>query len=390
RAALNSLAVVAPAFLREQWQEDWIERYEHRVEDDRLPDGKQAREAHATLRGKDGAKLLTAVYAETAPPFLHEVPAIQTLRQVWVQNFYQQDGEVFWRDLCNAPAAGAFINSPYDPQALFAQKRETQWIGYKVHLTETCDEETPHLITHVETTLAPVADDDVLPAIHDHLATHALLSQTHVVDTGYIDAQAIVTSQQSYGVDLCGPARQDDHWQARQQTGFSASPFAIDWQNACARCPAGKSSSSWSPVQDRRGNPVIKVKFAIQDCRPCPHRHLCTHSQSDSPRRVLTLRPERSYQALAAARLRQTTQEFEMTYEKRAGIEGTLSQGIRMCGLRKARYLGLAKVHLQQVFTACALNVCRISAWLDERLRAQTRQAAFVRLVKQALKWMSC
>jgi DDE family transposase len=100
--------------------------------------------------------------------------------------------------------------------------------------------------------------------------------------------------------------------------------------------------------------------------------------------RVLTLRPELSYQALAAARLRQTTQEFERTYDKRAGIEGTLSQGIRACGLRTARYLGLTKVHLQQVFIATALNVCRISAWLDKRPRAQTRQAAFIRLVKQS------
>lgn len=121
--------MVAPLWLKEQWQEVWIERYEHCVEDYRLPDGKQAREAYAILIGQDGATLLNALYAQAAPAWLREVPAVQTLRRVWVQNFYWEEGELRWRDLSNAPAAGALINSPYDPEALFAQKREMQWVG---------------------------------------------------------------------------------------------------------------------------------------------------------------------------------------------------------------------------------------------------------------------
>lgn len=128
---------------------------------------------------------------------------------------------------------------------------------------------------------------------------------------------------------------------------------------------------------------MIKIKFAIQQCRPCPQRQQCTHTQSRSPRRVLTVRPQQSYQALQVARQRQVTQEFKMAYNKRAGIEGTLSQGIRAFGLRRARYLGIAKVHLQQIFTATAFNFCRISAWLFEQPRAQTRQAAFLRIAKK-------
>jgi transposase len=110
---------------------------------------RQIGEAYAIVIGKDGAKLLDALYADTAPVFLREIPAVQTLRRVWVQNFYWEDAQLSWRDLSNAPAAGALINSPYDPQALFAQKRETQWVGYKVHLTETCDDDSPHVITHM-------------------------------------------------------------------------------------------------------------------------------------------------------------------------------------------------------------------------------------------------
>ena len=132
-----------------------------------------------------------------------------------------------------------------------------------------------------------------------------------------------------------------------------------------------------------RGNPVIKIKFAVKDCRPCLSRSQCTQSQSDSPRRVLTVRPQEQYQALQAARERQATEAFKTAYDKRAGIEGTLSQSIRAFGLRRARYQGLAKVHLQHVFIATALNFARISAWRSGLPRAQTRQAAFVRLAKK-------
>lgn len=383
RAALNSLAVAAPEWLKGECQEAWIERYEHRMEDYRLPNGKQAREAYAVIIGNDGASLLSAVYAASAPAWLCEIPAVQILRRVWVQNFYWEEGELRWRELSNMPSAGALINSPYDPQALYAQKRETSWIGYKVHVTETCDDDAPHLITHIETAPAPQADDDAIPRIHEALAAQQLLPEKHVVDTGYVDAQELVRSREDYGVDLFGPTREDYHWQAREGTGFEASQFAIDWQKESVTCPAGQTSRSWSPVEDRRGNPVIKIKFAVQDCRPCPHRQHCTHTHSTSPRRVLTVRPEPEYQALQVARERQATQEFKTAYNRRAGIEGTLSQGIRAFDLRHARYRGQAKVHLQQVFTATALNFCRMYAWLTEQPRAKTRQAAFVRLAKK-------
>lgn len=383
RAALNSLAVAAPAWLQEQMQTEWVERYEHRVEDYRLPNGKQAREDYAVVIGKDGSGLLSAIYAAEAPEWLREIPAVQTLRRVWVQNFYWEAGELRWRDASNVPAAGDCIDSPYDPEAHYAQKRTTSWVGYKVHLTETCDEDLPHLITHVETTPAPLADDAAMPLIHHALQQRDLLPGMHIVDTGYVDAEELVASQHQYGVDLFGPTREDYHWQAREHTGFEASQFRVDWQQETATCPAGKTSSSWTPAQDRRGNPVIKIKFALQDCRPCPSRQSCTHTQSTSPRRLITVRPQPQYLALQAARQRQASEAFKSTYDTRAGIEGTLSQGIRTFGLRQARYRGQAKVHLQHILTASALNLCRMHAWFTGQPRAQTRQAAFVRLVKK-------
>src|SRR5438105_12579462 len=104
------------------------------------------------------------------------------------------------------------------------------WVT-SVHLTDTCDDDRPHLITHVETTPAPVADDATVPRIHEALAERDLLPSVHVVDTGYVDAEELVSSQQDYEVDLFGPTREDYHWQAREGTGFAADQFVVDWHN---------------------------------------------------------------------------------------------------------------------------------------------------------------
>ena len=78
-----------------------------------------------------------------------------------------------------------------------------------VHVTETCDEDGPHLLTHIETTPAPQADDEAIPSIHHALKAHDLLPEKHVVDTGYVDAKELVSRKPQYGVDLFGPTRQD-------------------------------------------------------------------------------------------------------------------------------------------------------------------------------------
>ncbi len=64
-------------------------------------------------------------------------------------------------------------------------------------------------------------------------------------------------------------------------------------------------------------------------------------------------------------------------YAKRAGIEGTLSQGVRAFELRRSRYFGQAKTRLQHIATAVAINIDRLINWLDETLRAQTRVSRF-------------
>lgn len=91
-----------------------------------------------------------------------------------------------------------------------------------------------------------------------------------------------------------------------------------------------------------------------------------------------------AYDAAVSARQRQSTDAFKQSYAKRAGIEGTLSQGVRMGDLRRTRYIGLPKTQLLHLLIATALNVVRIAAWLAETPLAQTRIPPFVALGKTA------
>jgi transposase len=381
RHALNNLAVVAPDWLRMHSRVDWVERYGRRAEDARLPSGQQARDRYALIIGTDGVVLLTAIYAAGAPIWLREIPAVQTLRQVWVQQYHLVEGMVRWRAADNIPPARAFISSPYDRDAHYAKKHTTQWVGYKVHLTETCEDEGPQLITHVETTPGPTADGDMTPVIHAALAQRELLPDSHLVDTGFLDAALLVSSRDDYQVDLVGPTRSDYHWQARDGTGFAAEHFAIDWEKRAATCPEGRTSISWTPAIDRRDNAVIKIKFSTTDCRGCPSRSRCTRSQAKDPRRTVTVRAAPEFHALAAARQREGTAAFAAAYAKRAGIEGTLSRGIRTCRLRQIRYIGLAKTRLGHLLTAAALNFLRLGEWFADIPRAKTRRSPFVTLM---------
>jgi transposase len=381
RHALNSLAIALPDWVLAHSHPDWLERYGPRFEDYRLPESKDERAALATLIGADGLLLLRAIYAADAPSWLREIPAVETLRRVWIQNYTWTDhGTLRWRVNDETPPAGQFISSPYDQDARYSQKRGLTWIGYKVHLSESCDADLPHLITNVETTTATTADDAVTPTIHAALEQRDLLPEIHLVDTGFVDAELIIESERRYQLDLLGPARGDYHRQAREGNGFAAQDFRIDWEVQRATCPAGKTSISWTPAIDKRTNAVIKIKFSMRDCQACPLREQCT----DGKRRSITVRPQEQHEALIQRRARQETIEFKEAYARRAGIEGSISQGVRSCDIRHARYAGLPKTRLQHLATASAINLLRVSDWLDETPRAQTRQSAFARLYRMA------
>ncbi len=386
RHALDALAVAAPDWLRTLCRPEWAERYAHRIEDAHLPKGQAAREAFATTVGGDGHALLAAVRAPEAPVWLCEIPAVEILRRVWVQQFRLEEGAVRWRAVDDIPPASVFIGSPDDEDAHYARKYTTSWIGYTIHLTEACDGDAPRLITHVETTTAPVVDAAATPAVHQALQGRDLLPAVHLVDSAYLDAPNILASQQDYGVALRGPARPDYQWQARAWNGFALTDFHLDWEDERATCPAGHTSISWRQRPDPAGRDLIWVKFSSKDCGPCSSRPACCRAQGRSPRRTLCLRPRAQFEALQSARQRESTRNnFGETYARRAGIEGTLARGIRRCRLRRTRYRGQPKVHLGHILTATGLNFLRLGEWFADTPRRHSRRSPFARLLAESI-----
>ncbi|HET7519686.1 MAG TPA: transposase, partial [Actinomycetes bacterium] len=194
RATLEALAAAAPSWLTRLAPDDWYERYGQRARDWRLPKAEAARAALAVTVGADGFALLEAVYAAEAPEWLRQLPAVQILRAVWVQQYYRDQQGLRWRGKGELPPGALAIGSPYDTQARYGIKRGVGWRGYKAHFTETCEPDRPHLITHVATTDASTSDLDTVPDRHRDLAARDLLPDTHLVDSGYVSVGQILSA----------------------------------------------------------------------------------------------------------------------------------------------------------------------------------------------------
>ena len=197
RAVLDDLATLAPDWLVQHISPDWFERYSHRVENYRLPKTESQRTALAQQIGADGLHLLQVLEKSDAPDLLKDQASVRLLRQVWQQYDDLSGEQAKWRAGPQESSDEGIIRSPYDPEARTGKKRVTTWLGYKVHLTETCALETteeteakgvPQLITDVQTTVANVQDVEMTAIIQEKLAQHHLLPQEQIVDTGYVDA----------------------------------------------------------------------------------------------------------------------------------------------------------------------------------------------------------
>ena len=401
RACLESLAVAAPHAVAHLLDDSWGKRYAARIDTWRMPAATTRKEELALAYGRDGQTLLKAVYAAAAIDpdlaFLARLHQVEVLRVVLVQNYLtvtdEQGREVIKRreaQVEGLPPGRSRITSPYDLDARWGVKRDTFWNGYKVHVTETCDTSTggssdgdgeavapPHLIVNVETTDATVPDNQMTAPIHARLAERHLLPDEHLVDSGYPSAELLVTSQAEFGIALVTPMLADTSPQARADAGFDRTAFAIDFGAQQATCPQGHTSSSWNPVA-QRGTDTIVITFAKGTCGPCRVRDLCTASASG--RRQLTVHPREVHQAQLAARTIQSTKDFQARYALRAGVEGTIRQGVAVTGMRRARYRGLAKTRLEHTNAAVALNLIRLHAFWNGHPLDRTRTSHFARL----------
>jgi transposase len=391
RAALEALAAAVPQWLAGVIDESWQQVYGQRIDALRLPASETGRTALAVQYGKDGYRLLEAVRSPGAPPWLRELPAVQALRVIWVQQYYRDISEhgeqVIRREASEhgLPPGALIVHSPYDTDVRYSVKRGKGWQGYKVHLTETCsdpagdDPETgrpqaPNLITNVAATTATLPDVSMTAAIGDMLAARDLSPGEHAADAGYISADLLLAAR-ARGITLLGPVLADTSPQARNG-GYDTSAFGIDWDRRQVTCPQGETSIAWRPGRQKNAD-VNVVRFATAACQACPARSKCTTSRTG---RMLTLRTRQAHDAIIAARAGQDTQEWKDRYKTRAGIEGTISQATHVTGIRRARYLGLPKTRLQHIAAATAINLIRLDAWWTSTPLDRTRTTHIQRL----------
>ncbi|WP_351237718.1 transposase [Streptomyces sp. NPDC002133] len=297
RAALEMLAVAAPGWLRQVAAPEWFERYGKRIDSFRFPKGAGARRQWALTVGHDGFALLQALYEPHAPGWLRELEAVQVLRNAWVQQ-YHRDGEgVRWREGKDLPPGRLRLSSPYDTDTRYSIKRGAGWDGYKVHFTETCEPDAPHLITHVVTTDATVPDAQVTEPVHAGLARRGLPPDIHLVDSGYTSA-ALLVSAARQGIELMGPVFADTTAQGRAGDGLDQDAFSVDWPARAVTCPRGRMSVSWSAQRKASGTEIVRVHFAKTDCDACPVRAACTSAANHKDGRSLTLLNQPQQQAL--------------------------------------------------------------------------------------------
>lgn len=388
RYTLNELALAAPDWLVTVAQPDWYERYGRRFDSFHLPESREKRQALAQQIGVDGHRLLAAALAPAAPEAVRTAPCLQVLRQIWVQQYYidaaGDEAVVCRREPDNLPPAARCICSPYDLDARYARHNAQVWVGYRTHLTESCDPDAQlHVITHVETVLAPTQDVEVVETIHADLAEQGLKPQQHYVDAAYLSAELLVATAQKQAIELIGPVTklQNVSWQAKEKTGYDTAQFQIAWDAKQATCPQGQTSVKWyDNVPDSHGNAGIQINFPAVACQACATRAACTRSVKGG--RTIRVQPQAQYEALRQARNEQTTEAeaFTRKYRPRLGIEGTISQAVRAFELRATRYGGLAKTHLQSVALAAAINVCRFVDYLAGAGLKATRTSAFAAL----------
>lgn len=387
RAALEALAAAEPGWLATVIDAGWQEAYGARPGLTRPPASQAARARLAIQYGRDGYRLLEAVHGPAAPGWLRELPAVQALRVIWIQQYYRsidaRGQKVIRRDAQQQglPPGRSRIVSCYDTGARHGEKRGTGWDGYKIHLTETCHDRgpgatqaAPNLLTQVSTTGAAVADVEMTGRIQDRLEAAGLAPGEHIIDAGYTSAAGIRAAA-ARGITVTGPVQAGGS--RGQAPGYQLGAFTIDWDRHQVTCPAGATTSTWRPAT-QHGHPKITVQFPAATCQACPAKPHCAPTTRAG--RSLSLHPRALHETLQHARTSQDTQTWKDRYKTRAGVEGTIWQATHTTGLRTARYTGLPKTRLEHHAAAAAINLIRLDAWWTSQQPEPTRTSHLARL----------
>ncbi|MCD9874747.1 transposase [Streptomyces guryensis] len=176
----------------------------------------------------------------------------------------------------------------------------------------------------------------------------------------------------AHKVTVSGPLKSNPTRQHRQNEGFARDDFHIDYDRRQVTCPQGQVSQGWHgpyPTSSPTAAPLIVARFTKSQCRPCPARTQCT-STADSTRTV-GFPPRELRDLQLRVRTEQQTPEWKTRYAVRSGVEGTVNEFAHGHGMRRCRYRGQGKAHIQHVLTAIAVNIERLSG-LPPAEEAQT------------------
>jgi transposase len=351
RLAVRALLKADPEWTRKTVPPTWEELYGERCVADKL--SKAEHQARSARVGPDGEWLLERLQTETTPAELRTLPAVEVLAVVWQQQFEEVSGTLVYRAR-GAYDGKTYIVSPHDPEARYSEKGQQAWVGDKLQVTESDDDNLPHLITDIAVTSSVETDYEALDAIQERLEARELLPGEQIVDGGYVTENNLVSSAER-SIDLVGPVQKDTTKQARMPDGITLDQFQVDLEACTAFCPGGQQAR----IGTRRGK-RIRFRFPKAVCAACPLRPRCCTGEGG---RSLSL--GRHYAVLQAARARQKTKAFKQLYRQhRGGVEGCLSSLVRGHGIRVGRYIGRAKRHLQALFTGVATNLRRAARWL--------------------------
>jgi Transposase DDE domain len=310
--ALPQRSAAAPAWGPPPVPLDWDTRSGLRSDPRRRPKDARPRAALARQMGADGSQRLDEVWAATRPPSLCTLPALEALRQMWVQPYDRGSlpgmAEGRWRSTEEPPPAAVRRTSPSALAARSCTTRDTPWVGDQLPLTETGEPEPPELRPQVLTPPAPTPAWTMGPPIVQAVAARDLLPGTPRCDSGSVAADCLVTAPPPQS-DVVGPPLGSYRWQPQLAHGDDWQAFVVAGEAHQAHCPQGHTRVQWPPGPEVAGDPVFRSRFDRATCRACPPRHVCT-AATEAPRQR-TVRPHAHHEAIQAARQRQETPAFK-------------------------------------------------------------------------------
>jgi transposase len=332
------------------WPVLW-ERYVENKVDWRLDDA--ALKQKQLQAGQDITLLLA--WAREPDSAVAQGRQMQLLQRVLDENFTSEQGTLQLH-----PQPSTAVKNPHDPQAAWSAKADgkKQWVGYKAQVAETVPdrplepgEPTAAFITAVETQPATASDEAGMQQVLNEQAKSGLDKPPELfVDSAYVSAQLIVDTRQQ-GWELVGPAQEPG---SKNKT-FKSDAFDVNVEQRIAVCPAGKTSSNCSRLEEKAtGKASFRFEWGRQ-CASCPLKDQCVSPGQDHR----TLCVSENHAVLQERRREQKTDAFARRMHSRNAIEGTQSELVRGHGLRRARYRGLPKVRLQNYLIGAACNAKR-------------------------------